>query len=206
MVILSFYYYKGIRHKRVAIQTIHNWPNDWGNLRDLLIEVAIKIWNEHSENQNLIISLERHLPGKYTVKWKKNGYDTDHIRFRRSCEFTCKITFNPLNRKLKVAGPSFGPHLLNSCLYDYRTLERQHPPRVPLVLPKPSERETGDLRLLLVQPSNGPHANYDRTPTPNYGDSNLQARHHSYQKTGTISYLPKDLRIIEEGRDKADPY
>jgi hypothetical protein len=204
-VILSFYFYKGLKHKRIAIQTIHSWPTDWINLKGLLNEVAIKIWHEHNESQNLIVSLERHLPGKYTVKWKKSGYNTDKIPFRRSCEFSCKISFNPLNRKLRVREASFGPHLM-SCLYDYRSIERELPPRVPPVLPKESERATGDLRLLLVQPSNSFHADYSRRENLIYGEPNLQAGHTSYQKTDARSYLPKDLPIVEEGRDKADPY
>jgi hypothetical protein len=197
MAILSFYFYKGLKHNRIAIQTIYFWPTDWGHLRTLLVEVATKIWHEHHENQNMIVSLERHLPGKYSVLWAKNGYNTSHVRIRRSIEFSCILNYNPLNRKLSVKAGAFGPHLMN-CLYDYRTLERKLTPKIPPVLPKPSERATGDLRLLLLNPSNSFHTDYSKIPNLSYDTTNSPCKQFSYQKMDTRIYMPKGSKIMEE--------
>jgi hypothetical protein len=200
LAILTFYFYKGLRHIRIPINTIYSWPSDWIHLKELLREVAIKIWQEQHFKEGMIVTLEHHLSGKYVMRWQKGGYKPTHVRYRRSVEFSCKLDFNPLTWKVKVKEANFGPYLM-CCLFDYRRMERGLIPRVPPILPKESQI-TGDLKLLAIQPSNCFHADYSRIENLSYGYPNVQEPHLCYQKIDTRSYLPKNLQFSEENETK----
>ena len=65
----AFYAYKAVKHRRIALLTINDWPTDWQHLKSLAAECSVKAYQEYKVTI-VLMTLELHLPGKFTKATK----------------------------------------------------------------------------------------------------------------------------------------
>jgi hypothetical protein len=205
MPILTFYVYKTwAKNRRVPIQTIDYVPTDWLNLRELLTQVAIKVWFDFHMMESMI-SLERHLKGKFIVKYRPVGdYTPKKVFYKRNTEFFCRLSFDPHKKAIKVRTASFGPNMMDF-LNDYRLMEKgQRWKTPPSCIPRAHQNLSSDPRSLCLEPSLSFHSTYDRTEKLTYGEQAFkEMENHLYDKPPSMTYLPKALQIQQE--DESEP-
>jgi hypothetical protein len=191
MPILTFYVYLGVRHWRCPIKTIERYPSDWEDLKILIKECAITLWNE-KKSLEAIVTLEHHLAGKFTLKWEKRGYSPKKVRYKRDIEFSCRLKFNPLNEKVVITQPMFGLHLMELARDFY--LEKGRAYKIHSCIPKPHENLIGNTKSLLMEPSGARYGDYSKTAELRYATESEQ----HYARTEIIHYLPRSQRLMEE--------
>ena len=203
MPVLTFYAYRVVRHKRIALpSTITDYPTDWQHLKSLLQERAIKLYNEYHAAV-AIMTLEQHLKGKYIVKTKQGTYEPTRVRYRRDIIWSGRIRFNPKTKGIIVDQCAFGPAiwLMSADYYEQeRGIKYRSPPVIPKTLPK-----LGDPKGLLMDPSASRYADYSRQPRGPYDFSaEKQKRRKQYESPYEKAYLPQDLRIHEQEEQEKD--
>lgn len=201
MPILTFYAYKGTKHHRIALHTIYDWPSDWAYLKELLTECAMTLWNEHNL-ATVLMTLELHLPGKFTWKTKPGAYSPMRVRFRREVEWSGRVCFNHKTQETTVDQCVFGPHLMlmSSDYYAERGIRY----RVPSLIPK-MHQNLGDPKSLLMEPSGVRYADYSRQPRGPYDFSEEQQKKRlPYEPLCERKYLPEGLKIREESKEKPE--
>jgi hypothetical protein len=195
MPIMSFYAYRAVKHKRIAILTLTDWPTDWQHLKTLLGECAFKLYMEYHVT-DVVMTLELHLPGKFTRKTEPGTYREIRVRYRREVEWTGRLQFNLKTTEVTVDQCSFGPHLwmFASDYYAERGVHYRSPPLIPKTLQKP-----GDPKALLMDPSGVRYADYSRQPVGGYDfRDKAQKKHRMYEPPCESIYLPENFQIREE--------
>lgn len=194
---LTFYIYKGPKHRRIAILTLARRPTDWAELKEHLKVCALKLWNEQKISSALI-TLELHLSGKFVWKRRRGGYSPRRVRWQRGVEWAGRLRFNSKTEEITVDNCSFGPNLM-SLASDYYA-ERGIKYRTPSVIPK-EHQNLHDPRSLLMDPSATRYADYTTPPRSPYDHRQKRGEKKRLQYDPTCvgrSYLPEGLRIREE--------
>ena len=195
---LTFYIYKGTKHKRIPINTIHDWPTDWLHLKSLANECALSMWQEHSL-ASALMTLELHLPGHFITKTKPGTYSPVRVRNRREVQWMGRVTFNPKTFESTVEQCVFGPHLMLMS-GDYYAIERSIKYRAPSLIPKMHQAIAGDLKSLLMDPSGVRYADYSRKPKDLYGSQDEEAQRRALYDPPCVDvreYLPPGLHMRE---------
>jgi hypothetical protein len=111
------------------------------------------------------MTLELHLPGKFTKATKPGSYREIRVRYRREVEWFGRLRYNPKTTETTVDQCSFGPHLwpLASDYYEERGIKYRSPSLIPKALPAP-----GDPKALLMDPSGVRYADYSKQPEGPY--------------------------------------
>jgi len=195
MPIMSFYAYKAVKHRRIALLTINDWPTDWQHLKSLVAECSVKAYQEYKVTA-VLMTLELHLPGKFTKATKPGSYREIRVRYRREVEWSGRLRYNPKTTETTVDQCSFGPHLwlLASDYYEERGIKYRSPSLIPKALPAP-----GDPKALLMDPSGVRYADYSRQPEGPYTFSEKTPKKRSqYDQISESIYLPEEFQIREE--------
>ena len=179
------------------MHSLRHYPSDWQELKILLRECAIKLWNEHHMSR-AIMTLELHLPGKFIRKHRKGGYSLRNIHWRRGVEWTGRLAFNNSTQEITVDNCMFGPNLM-SLAADYYA-ERGIKYRLPSIIPK-VHQELESTKSLLIDPSGVRYADYSRRERPPYDfrKKGKQGKKRLYTPSceGRM-YLPAGQRAREE--------
>lgn len=113
MVLLSFYLVEikpGEPWRRTWLCSIDYVPTDWIELRMMLEELMWQIYIEHGRRTEAIITLERHLRGRFTMR-RSRRYDLEKIPTKREDMGWFRLEFKPKTREITVKEASFGYHL-----------------------------------------------------------------------------------------------
>jgi hypothetical protein len=201
----TFYAYVGLKHRRHPITTLSSIPSDWLHIKLLVQEAAIILFNEKHESE-AILSLEKHLGGPYTMKWRRAGYSQKRVYFKRNCEFSCKFQFNTRTREVKMSNIQFGPALLFAgCLEDFRRIEKEIWKRPSSCIPKAHENLNGNTRNLLMEPSAVRYSDYSRTPKLIYEEGlDQRMKGCSYNRIVNRRYMPKTQQLLEQDEEEGE--
>ncbi len=196
---MTFYVYRGEKHKRIAILTINRRPTDYEQLKELLKECALKLWHDlHMSEAQL--TLELHLPGKFVWKTRRGGYSSHRVRWRRGLEWVGSIRFNNKTEETIVKWCAFGPNLQHLA-EDYYA-ERGIKYRVPKIIPL-MHQHLETVKSLLIEPSGTRYADYSRKPhgpydfREVYGVEEKRRRRYAPAHVERM-YLPPGLKTREE--------
>jgi hypothetical protein len=100
MVVLSFFLVEiraGEPWRRVWLGKAEGYPTDWIELKTRLTELMHQVYVEHGMTE-AIISLERHLPGRYTVRQAEN-YVLKKVPTIKEDEAYFRLEFGPKKKK-----------------------------------------------------------------------------------------------------------
>ena len=166
MPLLTFYALLGSSRKRVPTISINKYPTDWLQLKELLVEVMRKVCLEHGETE-AEITMEKHLPGKFILKFSRGSYKQQKVRYKREFEAYFKVAFNPKNRTIQVKTATFTPILMNLAA-DFWQMERNIQYRAPPLIPREHQNILENPKLILTEPSATRYADYNKPQTPFY--------------------------------------
>lgn len=216
MPIGTFYAYLGKNHIRHPILTIANLPYSYDSLKDLLLEVGKIVYFEKGEITECDLSFELHLTGREVTAgpsnpaklpqeanpnlFKKGTYQTANVRWKRSPEFQCKLLYNHLTQTIIVKNASFGSHLYRTMLDDYQ-IEHGKKFRVPPIIPRSQQFLRGNLKAILMQPTDMTPQNYDEPPQLTYSENTQNNEPRTpYAETLEMSYEDKGTRTFLEDK------
>ena len=197
MVLLSFYMVEpriGKPWRRFHLLSIDHYPSDWLELKQLLQEIMEIIHLEHDKTE-AYISVERHLPGTFTVR-RTSRYRQEKVPFKREAEGFFRVEFNPKKREIYVREASFAYHL-SRLRDDFRYYERGREYELPPLIPK-EHQNLNDPRSLLMDPSATRYADYSRKPTEIYAFNDDEKRAYGYAGGVLPQYGKRLLNRLRE--------
>ena len=167
MVLLSFYLVEikpGEPWRRTWMCSIDHVPTDWIELKMMLEEL---MWQVHLERgmTEAIITLERHVRGRFTVR-RSRRYGFERIPTKREDMGWFRLEFNPKTREITVKEASFG-YNLSHLREDFYFYERDRQYRLPSLIPR-EHMNLNDPRSFLMEPSALRYTDYSRKPNPIY--------------------------------------
>ena len=205
MVRLSFYLLEirpGEPWRRIWLESIDHYPTDWLELKTMLTEVMETVHVLYGKTEALI-SLERHMSRRYTVKFSGH-YGRKRIPAGREAEAFFRVEYSPEKREIVVKEANFGYHLAH-LREDFKWMERGREYEVPPLIPQEHRlRNLNDPRSLLMEPSGLRYSDYSREPKQIYA-YDLERRGFGYGREirrMTYSYGGK---LSEPGRKLSEP-
>ena len=196
MVLLTFYAYVGGRNKRIPMLTIDYEPSDWLQLRLILAEVMMKVNRDYGQSKAQIV-MERHMPGKFFVKFTPGSYGQRRFRYKRRFQAFFKVSLNPKTGKVEFSRGFFAPNMMHISV-DYDAMERNVHYKTPPLVPREHESILENPSLMLVEWSSTRYADYTRTLKPQYnGQTGENQPKHHYNSLAVRQYLPKLSKIAE---------
>jgi hypothetical protein len=192
--LFTFYFFKG--KMRLPVCGWNHWPNDYGELKAKLEEVALQIFEENKMTSAVIV-LDRHMPGKF--HWGSAGYKRTHVRHRRSFEAYFKTRYSPTTGKVDVEQASFGLSL-SFLTTDFLELEKGKKYKPTPIIPKAHQGLLDqDFRRFQGERSGLQGADYSSSPRLVYGveEDYLHVLQH-YQLRVPRGYMEGGERISEQ--------
>ena len=200
MVLLSFYLVDprpGRAWRRFYISSVDHYPTDWLELKMLLRECMEVVYVDHGMTE-AYISLERHLPGRFTIR-KTVRYGQEKIPFKREDEGLFRIEYDPRNGEITVKEANFGFHL-GRLREEFRAMERGKEYEIPPLIPR-EHQNLGDPKSLLLEPSATRYADYSRKQTPLYDVLN-EYHGSSYRRSSRLTYARRKRRQLSSGEEE----
>jgi len=200
MVLLSFYLIDprpGRAWRRFYISSIDHYPTDWLELKMLLQECMEVVYMDHGMIK-AYISLERHLPGRFTIR-QTVRYGQEKIPFKREDEGIFRVEYDPRNGKIIVKEASFALHL-GKLREEYRIMERGKEYEIPPLIPR-EHQSLGDPKSLLLEPSATRYADYSRKQMPLY-DTLSEYHGSSYRRSNRLIYARREKRRLSSGGEE----
>ena len=131
---------------------------------------------EHDKTE-AYISVERYLPGAFTVR-RTRRYRQEKVPFRREPEGFFRVMFDPKKHEIYVKEASFAYHL-GDLRDDFRYYGRGREYEIPPLIPK-EHQNLNDPKTLLMDPSATRYADYSRKPAETYALNDDEKRAYSY--------------------------
>jgi len=188
MVLLSFYLVEirpGEPWRRTWLSSIDHVPTDWIELRMMLEELMWQVYVEHGHKTEAIITLERHVRGRFVLA-RTQKYGMKRVPTKREDMDWFRLKFEPKTRKITVKEASFGYHL-NHLREDFQFYERGRQYRLPPLIPK-EHMNLNDPRSFLMEPSALRYTDYSRQPNPLYAHELEHHKRMGYMRTAKLSY------------------
>jgi len=189
MVLLSFYLLEirpGEPWRWTWLHSIDHVPTDWIELKMMLEEIMWQVYVEHRRTE-AIITLERHMRGRYTVR-RSSRYGLERIPTKREGSGWFRVEFNPKTRGITVKEANFG-YDLSHLREDFYFFERGRQYQLPPLIPK-EHMNLNDPRSFLMEPSALRYTDYSRSPNLQYAHDleRRLKRPGGYARTAKLSY------------------
>jgi len=188
MVLLSFYLVEikpGEPWRRTWLCSIDHVPTDWIELKIMLEELMWQVYMEHGHGTEAIITLERHVRGRFTVR-RSRRYGFERIPTKREDMGWFRLEFNPKTREITVKEASFG-YNLSHLREDFYLYERDRQYRLPPLIPR-EHMNLNDPRSFLMEPSALRYTDYGRKPNSLYARELERHKRMGYMRTAKLSY------------------
>jgi len=196
MAIYTIYAYVSLKGTKVPIHTIDSFPHDWAEMRELLLEVARKAFNEHGVIE-ATYSVERHVSSRFRL-WRPRigSYSLRPFNVKREPEAYFHLIYNPNTDTITIKQATFSPKHAEM-RKDYKALEKGIPiwevESKPIV-PKTTKTIFENPKMLIKEASQLRYPDYSKTFKPKYDKTTKQGIHeHTHLRT----YLPWGQRIHE---------
>jgi len=187
-MVLSFYLVEikpGEPWRRTWLCSIDHVPTDWIELKMMLEEVMWQVYIEHGRRTKAIITLERHVRGRFTMR-RSRRYGFERIPTKREDMGWFRLEFKPKTREITVKEASFGYNLSHP-REDFYFYERDRQYRLPPLIPR-EHMNLNDPRSFLMEPSALRYTDYSRKPNPLYAYELEHHRRMGYVRTARLSY------------------
>jgi hypothetical protein len=202
MAIYTIYAYIGKHNTRIAVHTFNGEPLDYLDLKSSLLEAAKQIYFTQEHQTVTLISLERHLPGRY--KRGTTSYRSSRIRYRRQPQFRAQLTYQHNTNTVKVEKAQF----LTPEFYAYAPAywdEAGRKWRIPRVVPSGFEASLHSPAIMFTNLNTQKTLMGSMTPQNLYGS--MQERRHtagSYAGTHKGIYMAANWVSVEEERQEKE--
>ena len=187
-MVLSFYLVEiklGEPWRRTWLCSIDHVPTDWIELKMMLEELMWQVYIEHGHRTEAIITLERHVRGRFTVR-RSRRYTFERIPTKREDMGWFRLEFNPKTREITVKEASFG-YNLSHLREDFYLYERDRQYRLPPLIPR-EHMNLNDPRSFLMEPSALRYTDYGRKPNSLYARELERHKRMGYMRTAKLSY------------------
>lgn len=190
--LLTFYAYIGHRNSKIPIITVDHYPNDWPELKQMLIEAMLKAFTEYGTTEALW-SLEGHRSGKAKVWKPKIGtYILKPFNPKRSVEAYLHAVFNPITCETTIKQATFNwSH--SEMVYDYMACEKNIRYKIPPVTPKTFKSFIDNPQAILEEPLIIRYPDYSGKIKTNYNKEPKQ-----YQTSHPRTYVPWGESLREQ--------
>jgi len=188
MVLLSFYLVEikpGEPWRRTWLSSIEHVPTDWIELRLMLEELMWQVYMEHGRKTEAIITVERHMKGRFKVA-QTQKYGMKRVPTKREDEGWFRLEYKPETREITVKEASFGYHLRH-LREDYLFYERDRQYKIPPLIPR-EHMNLNDPQSFLMEPSALRYTDYSRKPNPMYASEMEHHKQFSYSRKAKQSY------------------
>lgn len=191
MPLFTFYAFIGLKGAKIPIQTLDHFPNDWQELRDLLLEVARKTFNDYATIEAQY-TLEKHVSTRVKV-WKPRmgSYILKPFRHKRNFEAFFHMTYNQLTDDIKIKQVIFASHHM-SLAEEYRAIEKDIKYRIPPIIPQTFKSFLESPKAALEELSALRYPEYSKAPRLKY-DRQTSKRNLPCMRT----YLPWGEKVRE---------
>lgn len=190
--LLTFYAYIGHRNSKIPIITVDHYPNDWPELKQMLIEAMLKAYLEYGAIEALW-SLEGHKSEKAKVwKPKAGTYILKPFNPKRSVEAYLHAVFNPITCEATIKQATFNwSH--SEMVHDYMACEKNIHFKIPPVTPKTFKSFIDNPHAILEEPLTMRYPDYSGKIKTNY---NKEPKQH--QTSHLRTYLPWGESLREQ--------
>jgi hypothetical protein len=167
MPLYTFYAYIGMKGAKIPIQTVDHFPNDWQELRDLLVELARKTYNEYGTIEAQY-TLEKHVASRVKL-WRPRigSYIFKPFSFKRNFEALFHMVYNQLTDDIEIKNVQFAPHHAKIA-DEYRAIEKGVKYRVPPLIPQTFKSFLENPKAILQELSTLRYPDYSKTPRLKY--------------------------------------
>jgi|YelNatPaOPRAMG01_1025707.scaffolds.fasta_scaffold57472_2 hypothetical protein len=191
MPLFTFYAFIGLKGAKIPIQTLDHFPNNWRELRDLLLEVARKTYNDHTTIEAQY-TLEKHVSTRVKV-WKPRmgSYIPKPFRHKRNFEAFFHMTYNQLTDNIEIKQAIFAPnHMILT--EEYRAIEKGVKYRIAPIIPQTFKSFLENPKAVLEELSALRYPDYSKASRLKY-DRQASKRNLTHVRT----YLPWGEKVRE---------
>ncbi|MGB9671824.1 MAG: hypothetical protein ACPLZY_01600 [Candidatus Norongarragalinales archaeon] len=191
MPLFTFYAFIGMKGAKIPIQTIDHFPNDWQELRDLLVEVARKTFNEYGTIEAQY-TFEKHVSTRIKV-WKPRvgSYILKPFSHKRNFEAFIHMAYKQLTDDIEIKQVIFAPQHTNMA-EEYRAIEKGVKYRISAIIPQTFKSFLENPKAVLEELSAIRYPDYSKAPRLKY-DRQTSKRNLTHVRT----YLPWGEKIRE---------
>ncbi len=168
MPLFTFYFSHG--NRRVPVGGLSDWPSDWIEVRDGLLEAMQFIRHKYGLT-SATVSLERHLKGKGFLG--TIGYRQTKISYKRGREAVFNVEYHPRIERLTVRNVWWG-YSLSFLRPEFLLVEKGKLPTVPALIPSGVKNVLLNPRKLLADMSGGRYGE---------GYKGMRVNSYSFEKT-----------------------
>jgi hypothetical protein len=176
----------GRRRTRIPLGSLDHYPTDWLELKMMLRDVMERAHIEFKQDE-AVVFLERHKPGKFVVATKRGGYTQQKVHFRREYEAVFKARYNVREGSVEVVQTFFTGHLQH-LVAEFMDMERGIKYRSPPLIPREHQNILQNPKTMLMEQSATRYADYSRTPRPIYGRKDEEEPRLQYRPRATLQY------------------
>ncbi|MEM3361423.1 MAG: hypothetical protein QXV85_09510 [Candidatus Bathyarchaeia archaeon] len=191
MPLFTFYAFIGLKGAKIPIQTLDHFPNDWQELRDLLLEVARKAFNNYATIEAQY-TLEKHVSTHVKV-WKPRmgSYIPKPFRHKRNFEAFFHIVYSQLRDDIEIKQVIFAPNHM-SLAEEYRAIEKGIKYRIPSIIPQTFKSFLENPKAVMEELSALRYPDYNKAPRLKY-DRQTSKRNLPHLR----AYLPWGEKVRE---------
>jgi len=191
MPLFTFYAFIGLKGAKIPIQTLDHFPNDWQELRNILLDIARKTFNDYGTIEAQY-TLEKHLSTRVKV-WKPRlgSYILKPFSYKRNFEVFFHMSYNQLIDDIEVKNVIFAPHHTNVA-DEYRAIEKGVKYRIPPIIPQNFKSFLENPKAVLEELSALRYPDYSKAPRSKY-DKQTEKHYLTHLRT----YLPWGEKVKE---------